>query len=316
MILTVTPNTAIDRTIEVPHFHVGGTLKGRVVARSPAGKGVNASRTLAALDTPSAVSGFVGAEDEPAFRRSFDHTPARVDLVPVSQPTRRDTTLIDPVNATVTHVREQGFTIDGQDLARLEAKLDEVLPTVSTVVIAGSLPPGMDGDALAARIAQCKRAGARVCVDANGPGLAAAVEEGCALIKPNAEELAGITGRPVHWAEDAAGQARTLLGQVEIVVVSLAEEGAVCVTSEGTWQGRVLVPQDQVVNTVGCGDAFVGGFLYGLDRGVDMADCLAMALACGSANALTASAGTVDARAVERLRAQVNLRQMGLGTVS
>jgi len=316
MILTVTPNTAIDRTIEVPHFHVGGTLKGRVVARAPAGKGVNVSRTLAALGAGSVVSGFVGAEDEAAFRRSFDHTPARVELAPVSQPTRQDTTLIDPANGTVTHVRERGFTVDAHDLARLEAKLDEVLPAVSIVVIAGSLPPGMDGGALAARIAQCKRAGARVCVDANGPGLAAAVQEGCALIKPNAEELADLTGRPVRSAQDAAQQARTLLDQVDVVVVSLAEEGAVCVTSRGAWQGRVLVPQDQVVNTVGCGDAFVGGFLYGLDRGDAIPDCLAMALACGSANALTASAGTVDADAVERLRAQVDLRQMASGTLS
>ena len=307
MILTITPNTAIDRTIEVPNFRVNDVMQGRVVASVPAGKGVNISRALGILEKPSIVSGFVGGSDLALYQQEFSGSPAQVELVPVAEPTRFDTTIIDPFRNTVTHVREEGFHVNADDLACLSAKLERLLPSVSIVALAGSLPPGMDGQALARLMQQCQGEGRRVCVDTSGHPLAAALEQGCFLIKPNARELSEIAGRPIENAVDAAAQAREFLGKVQIVLTTLGDEGAVCVTSEGSWLGRVYVPADQVVNTVGCGDAFVAGFLTGLlsDRGVEA--CLRRAIACGAASAMTPSAGTIEPPTVARLAKQVEI---------
>ena len=303
MILTITPNTAIDRAIEVADFRVGGTMKGRVVAVLPAGKGVNISRTLSALGKPSVATGFVGRGDQQQFVESLAGTRATVDLVPVREPTRVDTTVIDPVNSTVTHVREQGFLVDGDDLARLYEKLDALLPRASTVVVAGSLPPGMEPTALTSLIDQCRGKGRRVCVDTSGRALAAAVEHGCGLVKPNAEELSEICGARPATAAEAAEQARKLLATVGIVIVSLGSDGAVCVTREQAWAAAAPVAPARVVNTVGCGDAFLAGFCGGLDDGEDLDECLRRAVACGSACTLTSESGSIQRQEFEAMYA-------------
>ena len=310
MILTITANTAIDRTVEVANFRVDDVMQGRVVASVPAGKGVNISRTLATLDKPSIISGFVGGSDLALYEQEFADSQAQLELVPVAEPTRFDTTIIDPFRNTVTHIREQGFHVSSDDLARLSAKLEELLPSASIVVLAGSLPPGMDEKALAALMQQCQGSGRRVCVDTSGHPLAAALEQGCFLIKPNARELSEIAGRPINTAAEAAAQARELVGQAQIVLTTLGDEGAVCVTEEGAWLGRVYVPADQVLNTVGCGDAFVAGFLTGLLRDKSMASCLRRAIACGAASALTPSAGAIEPPAVARLAKKVEIEEI------
>ncbi len=304
MILTITPNTAIDRAIEVANFRVGDTTKGRVVEILPAGKGVNISRTLCTLGKPSIVSGFVGWGEEAMFEQAFAGTPAQVALVSVDEPTRFDTTIIDPVDNTVTHVRELGFNVGAGDLERLHAKLDELLPATSIVVIAGSLPPGMEPTALVSLIDHCAAGGRRVCVDTSGPALAAAAEHGCALVKPNDVELAEISGAQVNGVDAAVREARKLLDRIEIVVVSLGPEGAVCVTRDGAWCARADVPAEDVVNTVGCGDAFLAGFCAGLDDAAPMDECLRRGVACGSACALTAASGTIERATYERLCAR------------
>lgn len=309
MILTITPNTAIDRTIEVANFRVDDVAKGRVVAFVPAGKGANISRVLSTLGAPSILSGFAGRDDADRYKRSFADSRAQVDLVAVAEPTRFDTTVIDPVQNTVTHIREEGFHIESDDLARLQGKLDEILPSISTVAIAGSLPPGMTPAALMGLIDQCRSHECRVCVDTSGPALAATAEHGCSLIKPNAEELAEICGAPIDSVEAAVAESRKLSKHVEIVLTSLGADGAVCTMATAAWSAQSPIPSNEVVNTVGCGDAFLAGFLFGLDAGQPFDACLRQAVACGAASTLTPSAGSVEPGDVERLARQAQVER-------
>ena len=310
MILTITPNTAIDRTIEVPNFRVDGVAKGRVVAFVPAGKGANISRVLSTLGAPSILSGFAGRDDVARYERSFADSRAQVDLVAVAEPTRFDTTVIDPVRNTTTHVREEGFHVGPDDFARLQSKLDELLPTVKTVAIAGSLPPGMASAVLMGLIDQCVAYECRVCVDTSGPALAATAEHGCSLIKPNAEELAEICGTPIDSFKAAVTESRKLSKRVEIVLTSLGADGAVCTTATEAWSAQSPIPSGEVVNTVGCGDAFLAGFLFGLDAGEPFDACLRQAVACGAASTLTPSAGSVEPEHVERLARQAHVERL------
>ncbi len=303
MILTITPNTAIDRAVEVVDFEVGSTAKGRLVQCLPAGKGVNISRALAALGAPSIVSGFVGRQDAGLFEAAFEGTPAEPAFVTVDEPTRFDTTIIDPARNTVTHVREMGFRVTPADLERLRGRLAELVARASTVVIAGSLPPGMTPADLRGLMAWCAEGGRRVCVDTSGPALRAAVDAGCALIKPNETELAELTGAAPRGSEEAAEIAKRLLDRVDIVVVTLGAAGAAAVGRDGAWLARAAVASEDVVNTVGCGDAFLAGFCTELDAGRPLPECLRSGVACGSACALTPGSGVVDAETFARLRA-------------
>ncbi|MBL7224157.1 MAG: 1-phosphofructokinase, partial [Candidatus Brocadiae bacterium] len=117
LIVTVTLNTSVDRTVAVPGFAIGTHLKGTLVSCQPAGKGVNVSRGLAGLGVPSVVAGFVGQREATWFHDSFADLPATVALTPVDSSTRTCTTLLDPTSGTDTHVREAGPTVGPHHVA-------------------------------------------------------------------------------------------------------------------------------------------------------------------------------------------------------
>lgn len=310
VIVTVTLNTSVDRTIEVPRFAVGGHLRGKLRRVQPAGKGVNVSRCLACLRVPSVVTGFVGAGEAALFRESFAGTPAAAALVPVEGATRTNTTILDPVLGTDTHVREAGFDVLPDEIGVLASRLRELGAAEALFVFCGSLPPGMTVAHLSALIAACKERGAQVAADLNGPQLGVAVEAEPLLIKPNVEELGELLGSDLAGADVPAlvAAARGLCDRVGTVLLTRGEMGALAITAEEALSARVEV--DDVRNTVGCGDAALAGYLAGLWRGDGPERCLAGAVACGAASALSDAAGEVDAERVAELAERTVVRSL------
>ena len=308
MIVTVTPNTCIDKVVEVRGFAVGGTLKGRVLRQHPAGKGINVSRCLAAMGHASAATGFVGRNERLVFARELARHGIADSLVEVDGRTRENITYLDPDARTETHVREEGFTVQPADLERLKAELARLVRPESLVVLAGSVPPGMPATALAELVAACSKLGGRVAVDSNAEPFGHAVNAGPFLIKPNARELEELTGLSVGTPDEAIAAARTLLDRVEIVLASMGAEGAVCATADRCWHARGQV--SDVQSTVGCGDAALAGFLAGLEQGAAIPDCLARAIACGGAGARCNIAGELHPHDVDELLPLVNVREI------
>lgn len=293
MVVTVTLNTAVDRTLAAPDFRVGEVVSAALVAEQPAGKGVNVSRCLSSYGIESVVTGFVGSLEVPLFHGSFRQTKARSMLVPINGRTRVDTTVLDPKNGTETHIREKGFEVGENDLRRMAAVLEKNVDPGDIVAVCGSLPLGVSPGQLARLVALCIGKPAQVVVDTSGEALKAATGARPHLIKPNIAELESLVGMELDGVSEIAEAALSLTPGVGAVLVSLGKDGAMLVKGGNAWRAVCPLDQKRVANTVGCGDAAVAGFLAGMAQKKTDEETLRMAVAFGTAAALTPTAGTV-----------------------
>jgi 1-phosphofructokinase family hexose kinase len=279
-------NPAVDKTLEVPGFRVGAHVRVRVLHVRAAGKGHNVARNLADLGRPAAVFGFVGATEEDTFESDLALRGVASHYIPLDRRTRLNTTILDPESHTTTHLREPGFHVTPRDVRRLLERVRARLPRLSVryAAICGSLPPGFSPDDLVDLILTCRGQGALVAVDTSGPALAAAVEARADIVKPNREELSELLGRALT-TDEAPEAARTLTDRVPTVLVSLGADGGVAVTPEEIFRAREIVPPEQVVNNVGCGDAFMAGYLAAVSEDQTPAEAIRWAVACGAAAA-------------------------------
>jgi len=309
VIITVTFNPSCDKTVEIPGFAAGQTVRARTIRRQPAGKGVNVSRCMAAMGCPSTATGFLGRAEADIYDRSFEGTEVAVDFVHVKGDTRQNTTILDPGGGPETHIREEGFTVGEEEIAALEQKLGQLLRQGDLAVFSGSSPPGMVPAHTGRFVAACKAIGCYVAVDTSGPALAEAVEAGCSIAKPNICELEELAGRKIDGEDDIMRAAQQILERVKILLVTLGEGGAYCFTSDGAWKGTANVKD--VRNTVGAGDAFLAGFAVGYTEGRPLDACLRQAVACGTASTLKEWAGEIDPGDVKRLAKKVKITQPG-----
>ncbi len=309
-IITVTLNTSVDRTLEVPGFAVGGHLKGRMVRVQPGGKGVNVARCLAALGVPSVATGLVGRGELPLFRNAFRRTPVRLELVPVAAPTRTNTTILDPERGTDTHIREAGSPVTSREVEALRSRLCELASPDAIVVFCGSLPPGMGDEALAELLAVCRERGARLAADLNGQQLHVAVAARALLIKPNVEELGSLLGVDLGSAAGSrlVRAARSLCGRVRTALLTRGRLGALLVERRRAMACSVEVAAPR--NTVGCGDAFLAGYLAGVWRGRRRGQALRLAVACGAAQAEAEAPGRFPAERAAELASCARLRTL------
>ncbi|HEU4489915.1 MAG TPA: 1-phosphofructokinase [Jiangellales bacterium] len=259
MIVTVTPNPSLDRTIEIERLQRGAVIRAHAVRVDPGGKGVNVSRALAQHGRPTvAVLPSGGAE---GAQLAALLAPQLVPTVPVAVAgaTRSNVTLVEP-DGTTTKINEPGAALTAQEVAALEERVEELAARATWVVGCGSLPRGVDADFYAQLVARSRAAGARTAVDTSGAALAAAVEASPDLLKPNHEELAELVGRSLTTLGDVAEAARSLVVTgVGAVLVSLGAEGALLVDGEGVTLARG--PAVTVRSTVGAGDSTLAGYL-------------------------------------------------------
>ncbi|XVH31382.1 1-phosphofructokinase [Haloferacaceae archaeon DSL9] len=259
MILTVTPNPAIDHTVELSDPLTQSHVHRADAARFDAGgKGINVSQLLHALEVDTAATGFLGETFGSFIRDRLADAAIESAFVDVAGDTRINTTVLAADERY--KINHRGPRIDDAAVAALLERISEIDP--ATVVVAGSLPPGGDAgliDAIAA-------AGSwDVVVDVSGE-LLRGVSERYALCKPNREELAAATGMAVETVPaclDAAEQLRAR--GFDRVVASLGADGAAMVTPSETLYAPAV--ETDVVDTVGAGDALLAGVLAALDRG-------------------------------------------------
>ena len=292
MILTLTANPSIDRTVMLTSDLVrGAVLRAEAVTAQAGGKGVNISRAAVAAGVPT-IAVLPAAKDDPyvleLLRDGIDCRPEHP-----AGPVRVNLTITEP-DGTTTKINSPGATVDQEALDRLERAVHQRALHARWVVLAGSLPPGAPPTWYADLVADLADTDARVAVDTSGEPLLAlekqVLGDGAApdLMKPNGEELASLTGGDAHEIEAdptaAARAAAVLVDQgVAAVLVTLGGNGAVLVTTEGAW--HAAAPPTTVVSTVGAGDSSLFGYLLGDLRGEGPAERLRLAVAYGSAAA-------------------------------
>jgi len=256
VIVTVTPNPSIDRTIQIDRLDRGRMIRARAATSEAAGKGLNVSLALATegVDT-SAVLPLAADSATVYLRLLADAVP--ITAVPIKGAARVNVSLVEP-DGTVTKVNEPGPQLGPDDVEAILAAASAVAGS-GWVVGCGSLPPGAPVD-FYARLIALGSEDRRIAVDTSGEALGAAVCARAALVKPNTAELAELVGRPLATIGDVIAAARELIERgAHAVLVSLGPDGALLVDARTASHAEASI--DDVVNTVGAGDALLAGFL-------------------------------------------------------
>jgi 1-phosphofructokinase len=267
VIVTITPNPSIDRTLNVPAVRRGEVVRASATTSEAGGKGINVSRALSLMGVPTIAI----APASPATKARLEDLldgGTTLRTVPIAGDIRVNMSLVEP-DGTVTKVNEPGAAVDATDAARLlEDVVGAVLEILGAdgddtdwIVCCGSLPPGLPDDFYAS-IAARAPAAVHVAVDADRAALRAAVGARVALLKPNRVELEELVGRSLPTLGDVVDAAAELVaGGTGKVLISLGPDGAVLVDRSGACHAEAAI--DDVANTVGAGDALLAGFLAG-----------------------------------------------------
>jgi 1-phosphofructokinase len=288
-VVTLTANPSFDRTVALPGpLERGAVVRVEAMTSQAGGKGVNISR--AAVGAGLGTIAVLPARPDDPFVHELEL--AGIDCRP-SRPAgevRVNLTLTEP-DGTTTKLNGPGATVGAEHLQDLADTLVRSAAGGSWTVLAGSLPPGAPAGFYADLVARLQGV-SRVAVDTSEGPLAALVD--CLphaapdLLKPNAEELASVTGTDADQLETdptvAAKAARTLVERgVRAVLATLGAHGAVLVDRDGAWHAPA--PPTTVVSTVGAGDCTLFGYLLAEQRALAAPDRLALAVAYGSAAA-------------------------------
>ncbi|WP_329281378.1 1-phosphofructokinase family hexose kinase [Streptomyces sp. NBC_00691] len=303
MILTVTLNTAVDLTYRVPALTPHASHRVTQVIERPGGKGLNVARVLAALGHETVATGFAGGATGAVLREQLAATPVRDELVETAGPTRRTVAIVDTATGDTTQLNEPGPTVTAAEWAVFRTRFTALLDGAEGVALCGSLPPGIHVGAYAELVRLARTAGVPVLLDTSGEPLRRGIAARPDLVKPNADELAQLTGTrdPLRATREARGRgART-------VVSSLGPDGLLAATPEGLW--RAAPPAAVKGNPTGAGDSAVAGLLSGLVENAPWPDRLSRAVALSAATVLSPVAGEFDATAYEELLARVKVTE-------
>ena len=302
MILTVTLNTALDITYRVRELRPHTSHRVTEVTERPGGKGLNVARVLAALGHQVTATGFAGGATGRSLRERLTRTHGLVDaLVPVAGATRRTIAVVDRSTGDTTQLNEPGPVITPAEWSAFLEAYDDLVRSAAAVALCGSLPPGVPVGAYAHLVRTARAAGVPVLLDTSGEPLRRGVAARPDIVKPNADELAELTGS--HEPLQATREARRR--GAHTVVASRGAEGLLALTPEGRW--RAIPPAPEHGNPTGAGDSAVAGLLSGLVDQLPWPDRLSRAVALSAATVRSHTAGDFDRAAYEKLLARVSV---------
>lgn len=291
MILTVTLNTALDITYRTAALTPHATNRVTEVSERPGGKGLNVARVLSALGHETVVTGFAGGRTGEALRELLAAEGPSDALVRIAGTTRRTVAVVDETTGDTTQLNEPGPTVTPGEWASFLTSYEELAARADAVALCGSLPPGIHVGAYAELVRLARAAHLPVLLDTSGEPLRRGIAARPDLVKPNADELARLTGsrEPLRATRDA----RRRGGRA--VVASLGAAGLFAATSDGSWQAAP--PKAVRGNPTGAGDSAVAGLLSGLVERLPWPERLARAVALSTATVLAPAAGEFDRQA-------------------
>jgi 1-phosphofructokinase family hexose kinase len=299
MILTVTPNVALDITYRVDQLTPGSSHRVRGVKERAGGKGINVASILHALGHDTIIFGFVGSATAAAVTTDLARGGLAHELISVEGPTRRSIAVVDSSNGEATLFNEPGPRVPATRWEDLEAMLTARLPEATALVVSGSLPPGANDDACARLVDLAAAHRVTVLVDTVGEALFQAAAAGADIVKANSSELLDTTGLSDVTAAATALRRRG----AKAVVASLGEAGMTAFTPGRTW--RAAPPTRIVGNPTGSGDAATAALIAGAVAGAPWPDRLRDAVALSAAAVTQPTAGTFDMNHYLRLIPQV-----------
>jgi len=315
MIVTVTLNPTLDKTLSVPALRPGEVHRARFLRQDIGGKGINVSRALRALGVASIPIGFLGGATGRAMADGLAAQGYDARFVEVPGETRQNLTLLDESTGVYTKINEPGPTVGPEHLAALHALVDELAAPGDLWALCGSLPPGAPADLYADLVTAVQARGARAILDTSEEALRLGLAARPAGIKPNSEEAAQALGQAVSSDEEHVAAARRL---VDLLAPATPPAPIVCLTRGVA--GLVLAAGGELVvaspppvaarSPVGAGDATLAGLLWALAEGCDAPEMARRAAACGTAAAMQEGTGVGTRVLVDELRPQVKVARV------
>ena len=308
MILTVTLNAAMDRTLLVPNFQLGQRHRASSRFASAGGKGINVARALKLLGVPVVCSGLAGGRTGTLIVEDLTTEGVLNDFVRIREESRTSTVALDPIANTHTEIYEWGPEVGEDEIATLRDKLDYLSQAVEYVVFAGSLPRGVPPGLYGELIRQANRRGLRTIRDAEGEALRLGVQAEPWLVSPNQREAEELVGHEFNDEEDLAMSLDEIADLGARNVLSTIETGCYALMREdraGDVRIRARVPRLEPVSDVGAGDALLAGFVAALTAGRPLDEAVRNGVAAGAASVLEPGPARFDPREVSRLTSLV-----------
>ncbi len=312
MIVTVTLNAAIDRTLTVPSFQLGQRHRASQGLTLAGGKGINIARALKRLGLPVVATGLVGGRTGTRVVEELTAEAILNDFVRIADESRTSTAVVDPTSSTYTEINEWGPAVLESELEMLLEKLAYLSRGADFVVFAGTLPRGVADGFYADAIRELNRTGVRTVLDSEGEPLRLGVEAEPFLVSPNQEEAEGLVGQEFSEPEDFRMALETIAEQGARNVLIKGETGCFALLREERHARllHALTPRLEAVSAVGAGDVLLAGFIAARLEDRPLEEALQIAVATGAASILEVGAGRFDPREAARLVATVHVDEL------
>jgi 1-phosphofructokinase/tagatose 6-phosphate kinase len=312
MIVTVTLNAAVDRTLSVPSFQIGQRHRASVGFTSAGGKGINIARALKRLGAPVVATGLAGGRTGTLIVEELTAEGILNDFVRIREESRTSTAVLDPTSNVYTEINEWGPDVQEDELEILRDKLAYLCQGAEFLVLAGSLPRGVEPGFYGELIREANRRSVATILDAEGEALRLGVEAEPHLVSPNMREAEALVGHEFSDSEDLAGGLDEIaeLGARNVVIT--LETGCYALFREDRDDVRLRAdaPIVEAVSRVGAGDTLLAGFVAARLSGRPFEEAVRAGVGAGSASVLEAGPGRFDPREAGRLASLVTLERL------
>jgi 1-phosphofructokinase/tagatose 6-phosphate kinase len=312
VIVTVTMNAAIDRTLTVPNFLLGQRHRASQVLTLAGGKGINIARALKGLDVPVAATGLAGGRTGMRIVEELTAEAILNDFVRIVDESRTSTAVVDPTAGTYTEINEWGPEVQEEELELLREKLLYLARGADVVVFAGTLPRSVAQDFYAESIRELNRRGVRTVLDTEGEPLRLGVAAEPYLVTPNQAEAESLLGQEFTEDQDfvLALDHIAELGARNVLITEETGCFAFLREERSAKRFRATAPKVEALSGVGSGDVLLAGFLAARFEERPAEDALRAAVAAGAAATLEIGAGRFEPRDAGRLLAAVELVEL------
>jgi 1-phosphofructokinase family hexose kinase len=306
MVITVTPNTALDRTLRVARLLPNRTLRARPATLSPTGKGVDVSLVLAEMDVLSVAMGFVAGDTGKQLEAALRAKGIDSALTWVAGETRINNVIIGEADNSHTTITADSLLVNEAHVAALMKTFTQHIKQAKCVALGGSIPAGVDPSLYAQLIAIARQHRVPTIIDATGEAMTLALAAQPDWMKPNREELEAFAGCEVYTVRDAWHAAQSLRARHGVhVLASLGADGLLVVMADRSLYAPALrVP---VVNPAGAGDALVAGLAASIARGESIDVGVRMGVAAAAATLMKPGTAECDRADIERLLPAVSV---------
>jgi 1-phosphofructokinase family hexose kinase len=312
VIVTVTLNAAIDRTLTVPNFQLGHRHRASQGLTLAGGKGINVARALKRLDVPVVATGLAGGRTGTRIVEELTSEAILNDFVRIADESRTSSAVVDPTAGTYTEINEWGPHVEPDELAMLLEKISYLARGADMVVFAGTLPRGVEDSFYAEAIRDLNRRNVPAVLDSEGPPLRLGVEAEAFLVTPNQREAEGLVGQEFGDDEDYTMALDRIadMGARNVLITSDTRSFGLFRADRKRTSFRADAPHVEPVSAVGSGDVLLAAFLAARLAEKPLEEALRAAVAAGAASTLEVGAGRFEPREASKLQSSVDVREL------